>query len=124
MENVTLNPREQQRLMVLNEVNLGKLNLKQAAMLMELSLRQTKRLLKSYREEGASALAHGNRGRSPPNRIDQTLRQQVVALARVKYRDFNQQHFTEKLQQYEGLSLSRSTVRRILLEEATAKKAA
>jgi hypothetical protein len=38
-----------------------------------------------------------------------------VALARDKYYGFNQQHFTEKLADQEGISLSRSTVRRILL---------
>ncbi len=69
MEKVTLNLKEQQRLKVLNEVNLGKLKIGQAARLMELSLRQAKRLLAQYRSEGAAALAHGNRGRPPLTRL-------------------------------------------------------
>ena len=71
--------------------------------------------LTAYRKEGASALAHGNRGRKPVNTIGEELRQQVVDLAGDKYYGFNQQHFTEKLADKEGISLSRSTVRRILL---------
>ena len=116
-----MNQKEQNRLRVLNEVNLGKLSIsRQAATLMEVSLRHTKRLLAGYRKEGARALAHGNRGRLPYNAIDVTIREQVVELAKSKYRGFNQQHFSEKLNEKEGIPLSRSTVRRILLKEGIA----
>lgn len=40
---------------------------KQAAEALGISLRHTRRLLAAYRKEGAQALAHGNRGRKPPN---------------------------------------------------------
>ena len=120
MENVTLNQREQNRLRVLNEVNLGRLSITQAATLMELSLRHAKRLLAGYRKEGAKALAHGNRGRLPYNALDITIREQVIELAKDKYKGFNQQHFSEKLDEKERIPLSRSTVRRILLKEGIA----
>ncbi|MGC4093332.1 MAG: hypothetical protein QM756_36660 [Polyangiaceae bacterium] len=42
------------------------------------------------------------------------MREQVLALRRGKYEGFNDQHFTEKLVEVEGLRLSRETVRRIL----------
>ena len=117
MENVTLNRKEQNRLQVLNEVNLRRQKIHQAATLMEVSLRHSKRLLAGYRKEGAKALAHGNRGHLPYNTLDVALRKQVVELAKTKYKGFNQQHLSEKLNEKEGLPLSRSTVRRILLKE-------
>ena len=117
MENVTLNQREQNRLSVLNEVMQSQLSIQQAATLMEVSLRHAKRLLARYRKEGATALAHGNRGHLPFNAIDVMIREQVLELARSKYTGFNQQHFSEKLREQEGIPLSRSTVRRILLEK-------
>ncbi|NLW92668.1 MAG: ISNCY family transposase [Syntrophomonadaceae bacterium] len=120
MEKVTLNQKEQNRLKVLNEVNLKQMTIGQAATLMQVSLRHAKRLLAGYRKEGASALAHGNRGKLPYNVLDMTIRQQVVDLAKTKYRGFNQQHFSEKLREREGVPLSRSTVRRILLTEGIA----
>jgi hypothetical protein len=55
MEKVTLNQKEQQRLLVLNEVNQKKMGIKQAAELIQISLRHTKRLLAGYRKEGAVA---------------------------------------------------------------------
>jgi transposase len=114
-EEVTLNRKEQNRLVVMNQVEGRKLTVDKAATLLELSPRHVWRMLTAYRKEGASALAHGNRGRKPVNTIGEELRQQVVELAGDKYYGFNQQHFTEKLADKEGISLSRSTVRRILL---------
>ncbi len=46
-----------------------------------LSLRHVRRLLAAYREEGAAALAHGNRERRPHNALGEDLRRQVVELA-------------------------------------------
>jgi transposase len=114
-EEVTLNRKEQNRVVVMNQIERKGLTVDKAARLLELSPRHVWRLLTAYRKEGASALAHGNRERKPFNIIEEGLRQQVVALARDKYLGFNQQHFTEKLADKEGISLSRSTVRRILL---------
>jgi transposase len=114
-EEVTLNRKEQNRVIVLNQVEKKGLTVDKAAVLLELSPRHVWRILTAYRKEGASALAHGNRGRKPANAIEGELRQQVVVLAKDKYYGFNQQHFTEKLADKEGINLSRSTVRRILL---------
>lgn len=112
-EMVSLNKQEQRRLIVLNEVLGGKLTAVEAAELLELSERQARRILAAYREEGAAALAHGNRGRQPLHAVSAEVCQQVVALATTKYLGFNQVHLSEKLEG-EGIVLSRSAVRRIL----------
>lgn len=116
-EEVTLNRKEQNRVIVLNQIETKRLTVDKAAMLLELTPRQIWRLLAGYRKEGASALAHGNRTSKPINMIEEGLRQQVVDLAKSKYNGLNQQHFTEKLLAKEGINISRSTVRRILLEQ-------
>jgi transposase len=113
-ERVTLNAKEQKRLMVLSKVGEGWMGAGEAAGVLGLSIRQVRRLLAGYRKEGAAALAHGNRGRSAHNRVDDTLRARVVELARSKYVDFNVQHLSEAMAQRDNLPLSRSTVRRIL----------
>ena len=83
---------------------------------MGLSVRQVRRLLARYRKEGAAALAHGNRGRSPYNKLDDGVRAKVADLAGFKYGGFNTQHLSEIMAEREGVRLSRSTVRRILLQ--------
>ena len=112
---VTLNKEEQKRVMVLNEVEKGVITGQQGAVVMDVSLRHVWRLLAAYREEGVAALAHGNRGRKPANAIEEGVRQQVLGLARTRYSGFNHQHYTELLAEREGIFLSRSSVRNLLL---------
>lgn len=111
-----MNAKEQKRLMVLNKVGEGRVGAGAAAEVLGLSIRQVRRLLASYRKEGAVALAHGNRGRCPCNKLDQGVRAIVAEMAGSTYAGFNTQHLSEVLEEREGLRLSRSTVRRILLE--------
>ena len=113
---VTLNRKEQKRLVVLNQVGMGKTTGREAAEVLGLSMRHVRRLMAAYRKEGAAALAHGNRGRKPSNALDGGLRGEVLELARTTYAGCNTQHFAELLGEREDIRLSRSTVRRILLE--------
>lgn len=88
--------------------------MREAAKIMGVSERQGWRILAAYRREGAAALAHGNRGRTPVNAVPLAIRQQVVTLAKERYCGVNHTHLTELLAEREGITLSRSTVRRLL----------
>ena len=88
----------------------------QAAEIMGVSERHTKRLLAGYRKDGPAALAHGNRGRKPHNAVPETAAAAVVKLASNGYAGANHTHFTELLREREGIDLSRPTVRRILVK--------
>ena len=114
-EMVTLSRKEQRRLVVLNQVETGKVVSREAAEVLELSLRHVRRILAAYRKEGAQALAHGNRGKKPHNALDASLKKQVLELAQSIYAGCNTQHFTELLAEREGITVSRSLVRLILL---------
>ena len=99
---------------MLNSVLEYHLPIAQAAEIMGIGERQTKRLLAAYRRDGPEALAHGNRGRRPHNAVPETVAAAVVKLASNGYAGANHSHFTELLQEREGIELSRPTVRRIL----------
>ena len=103
MENVTLTPREQSRLQVLNSLLAEHITLDQAAALMGLSPRHTRRILADYRENGAATLAHGHRGRKPPNAIPEPVRSRVVHLAGTTYQGANHTHLSELLGEREGI---------------------
>jgi len=113
MDKVTLNIKEQQRVIVLNKVLQGSLTGKEAAEMLEVSLRHTRRLIAAYRHEGAPALAHGNRGRPPANKLKQAVANEIVRLARTEYLDYNDSHFTEDLADQYGIHVSTPTVRRL-----------
>jgi len=88
----------------------------EAVEVLGLCLRHVRRLVAAYRKEGAAALAHGNRGRKPSHAVGAGMKRQVLKLAQSTYQGCNNQHFTELLAEREGITLSRSSVRRILLE--------
>jgi len=117
MENMMVNAQAQRRVIILTQVVSGALTVAGAAERLALSERQTKRLLAGFRREGVAALVHGNRGRQPAHRVDEEMREAVCGLAMGKYVGFNQVHLTEQLGDAEGIALSRSSVRRILLAE-------
>ena len=114
MENVTLTQKEQTRLQVLNSLLAEHMTLEQAATLMGVSTRHTRRILAAYREEGAAALAHGHRGRRAPNATPEMLRSEVLRLAKSRYPDANHTHLSELLREREGIDIGRTTLRRIL----------
>jgi transposase len=114
-EKVTLNKQEQSRLMVLNGIEIGRITAREAAEVLGLSLRHVRRILAAYRREGAAALAHGNRGRKPYNALDEGLKRRVLELARSIYAGCNTRHFTELPAEREGIAVSRSAMRLLLL---------
>jgi transposase len=116
MDKVTLNGNEQKRVQVLNEVNAGRMTGREAAEMLGLSLRQARRLLASYRQEGVGGLAHGNRGRQPVNRLGRAVTEEIIRLARGEYVDFNDTHFTEELAERHEIDVSVPTVRRLRRE--------
>lgn len=114
MKGLTLTTREQNRLQTLNGVLEKHWPMREAAEIMGVSERHAWRILAAYRKEGAAALAHGNRGRTPTNAIPPALCQQVITLARERYRGVNHSHLAELLEEREGITLSRATLRRLL----------
>ena len=75
MRGLTLTTKEQTRLQILNGVLEGRWSLREVAEILGVSERHAWRLLAAYREEGAAALAHGNRGHVPPNAVPAAMRQ-------------------------------------------------
>ena len=115
MEHVRLTQQEQARLQVLNNLLAGYMTTEQAAILMGLSARHTRRILAAYREKGAAALAHGHRGRRAPNATSEATKTAVLHLARTRYSGTNHTHMSELLSEREGIDITRSTLRRLLV---------
>ncbi len=116
MKELTLTAKEQNRLQTLNGVLEKHWSMQEAAKVMGVSERHGWRILAAYRKEGAATLAHGNRGRVPANVTPQAIREQVVTLAKVRYSGVNHTHLAELLVEREGITISRSTRRRVLTE--------
>src|ERR1700691_5118754 len=111
---VTMSQKEFQRVKVIENTAGGRLSVREASLLLQLSERQVQRLKRRYRPDSVSWAQHGNRGRSMPWGVSIPQKKLILNLARGKYRGFNDSHLTEKLRVEEKLAVSRETVRRIL----------
>ena len=108
-----MSQKERQRYHLLEMVIGGKITLKETDKQMGVSYRQAKRLKKKLISEGAEGLIHGNRGRPSPRALSHELAETILDLSLTKYTNFNDTHFTEKLGEEEGITVSRDTVRRL-----------
>jgi transposase len=111
---VTMSQKEFQRVKVIENAAGGRLSVREAARLLQLSERQVQRLKRRYQPDSIAWVRHGNRGRSMPWAVSVPQQQLILSLARGKYQGFNDSHLAEKLRDQEDLTVSRETVRRIL----------
>lgn len=100
------------RIDVLTRVVDRKLSVREAAEAQGVSVRQVRRQLRDLRREGAEGLIHGNRGRVSPRRLSEALHEQVCALLREEYADYNTSHVRDELQSEHEIRVSYATLYR------------
>lgn len=115
-----MSTRELTRAGVLARVAAGSLSLGSAASLMALSYRQTKRLYRRYRAEGAKGLRHRSAGRRSNAAHDDQARAHILALVREKYSGPVDERFgptlaAEHLASEDGFEVHHDTLRRWML---------
>ncbi|WP_394182290.1 ISNCY family transposase [Yoonia maritima] len=112
-----MSERELNRVEVLAQVDDGRLSVDNAANMLDLTRRQIFRLLKRYRQDGASAIRHKARGKPPNNRIHHAKRDYALNLIKESYADFGPTLAAEMLAERHGFKVSRETVRKWMQED-------
>src|ERR1700694_1815488 len=117
-----MSSRELERVEVMGRVESGDLKLSDAAVMLELSYRQAKRLWRRYGQVGSEGLKHSNAGQPSNRSKPQKLRRRVLHLIRKKYSGSEEERFgptlaAEHLAEEDGIEIDHDTVRRWMLEE-------
>jgi transposase len=99
----------------LSRVKRGELTVIGSAELMDVSLRQARRLWKRFKEDGVAGLLHKLRGRPSNSRLSQDVRDRVVKRHQELYADFGPTLACEKLEE-DDLKLSPDTLTALLKE--------
>lgn len=86
--------------------------------MLSISERQTYRILKRIRTEGAKGIIHKHRGRESNRGYPRELKEEIIGLYRREYWDYGPTLFSEMLEKYHNIPLNRETARRWLREEA------
>lgn len=114
-ERITLTKTELERLAVVRKVQKRELKQRIAAELLGLSARQVRNLVRKVERDGARGMAHGNRGKPSPKRMDPALVDRIVALVKERYRDFKPKFAAEKLWKREKIRVSDEKMRQIMI---------
>ena len=112
-----MSERELRRVEVLAELEGARIDVASAAAILAVSRRQVFRLLRRFREEGPSGLAHRSRGRPPNNRLSEAKRELALDLVRERYGDFGPTLAAETLAARQDLKVSRETLRLWMIED-------
>ena len=114
---VMMSERELNRIEVLAQIDDGRLSVQNGANMLDITKRQMFRLLKTYRTEGAAAIRHKARGKSPNNKIHRAKRDYVLALVKENYADFGPTLAVEMLAEHHGFKVSRETLRKWMQDD-------
>jgi transposase len=114
---LTMSAKEINRLEVMQRVSRKQMSQSEAGTILSLSVRQIKRLLKVYRQQGAKGLVSKHRGRKGNNRLAEEVKKQALNLLKTKYKGFGPTLAHEKLVEREKLKLSDESVRKLMIEE-------
>jgi len=96
----------------MGRVKARSLHLREAAEMLGLSYRQTKRIWARYRDGGAKALQHGNCGRVSNRAYTRKFRAAVLQQVQARYEDFGPTLAAEHLGSDDGLEVHAETLRR------------
>ncbi len=115
-DRIAMSQKERDILTILRGVLQGERSQAEAARLLDLSVRQVRRLQRKLEAHGDAAIVHGLRGQPSNHRHDPKLKALALRLYRERFADFGPTFAAEKLAE-ERLHVGVETLRRWLLAE-------
>jgi hypothetical protein len=114
-----LSAEQQIKFDIISQYLSGRINYKDAIVILRIKERQFRRIVKDFREKGLESLLHGNYSREPVNKTQNSLMNKIVKLYKGRYQGMNVAHFREKLIECEKMENvpCYSTLRNFLLKE-------
>jgi hypothetical protein len=114
-EMLNMSQKELTRLEVIQKIDNKIVTQSKAAELLNLSLRQIKRLVKAYKTMGAKGLISKKRGMIGNHRLPEEIKRKAIEIIAAKYPDFGSTLAREKLLELDGIKLSLGTVRTLMI---------
>jgi len=106
---------ERLRVTVLEELLEGGINASAAAVKLNISVRQVKRLKKRMKNGGCDELIHQSRGVRGTRLTESKVESVIVQIIKKKYHDFGPTLAWEKLQEFHAVSIGKETIRQIMI---------
>jgi len=111
MEILSMSMKEINQISIFERLIEGDVTLEEAAIQLELSIRQVSRKKKRFKEKGPKSLIHGNRGKPSPRKTDPEKIARIQNLLKEKYYDFGPTLASEFLLEHEGIKIHKEVLR-------------
>jgi transposase len=116
MEIIQMSAKERKQIEPLKKLLFGKIDLEEAAAILNLSTRQTRRKLERYQKAGTGGLIHKSRGKPNKRGISPEIRAKAIDLIKTYYYDFGPTFASEKLAEEHQIDIHHETLRRLMIE--------
>ncbi len=114
-----MSQKEVNRISLMDQVKSHQITQKEVSSMLGLSERQIRRIYKRYNQEGIDGLVHKNRGKRSNRKLKKHLIKKVESIISKHYSDFKPTFASEKLEEDHGITLSKETVRKIMIGNNT-----
>lgn len=121
-DRIEMSLKELKRLKVVQEALDRYMTQRSASIMLGLSERQMRRLIKRVREEKDRGVIHRGRGQPSNNRKPAKVKDKALSLYRKKYQGFGPTLASEKLLELDDIKISNETLRKWLMEAGLWKK--
>lgn len=112
---IMMSRKEAERLKIIHKVIEREMTQIEGGKFLRLCERQIRRIVKAVRLKGARGVVHGNRGRRSARKMGEEEEEQIGRLVEERYGDFGPTLASEKLEEREGIRVSREKLRQIMI---------
>lgn len=114
--------KELKKLEVVKKALEKRITQRKAGVILNLTVRQIRRITQRVKEEGDRGIIHRGRGKASNRKIPERTKEKVIRLYEKQYGDFGPTLASEKLEERNGIHLSDETLRLWLIEEGLWEK--
>jgi hypothetical protein len=111
MERILLRMNEQEKYEIIKSCSDGKINKYAASIKLGKSIRQINRLLLEYKKRGKATFIHGNRSRTPVNKMSNTLSNKIIQLCKEDYKGENENYLMCNFSHLRDLLFERNNIK-------------
>jgi hypothetical protein len=116
MENITMNRKEREQLIVFENLKNGEITQLEASLKVKLTTRWIRKKMERYLKNGAKGLIRKGRGRESGRQWSEREQAITIELLRTDWQGFGPTFAAEKLKELKGIKVSKETIRKLMVK--------